>query len=235
MNHRPIEAVVPKTDLAKETQKLDAQVAKCKMGIAWVNLLAISKRLKFGVYNDRPENEAETNKLVGCFQTNGIVSMKDVAAIPIIMKRSRVANVDALKNNFDEPEEIVELELADSDHIVVASGQHRLAALNKYEQSLKDEYASLEKKRQKINALKNVNQEHIATFNECHDEMGRVKGLLYDIGKWAVIIYDEGEREVRTGRAEQRRVHRAFDECHVPLMCTHVRAGQLVNARTCVL
>ncbi|KAG1719863.1 hypothetical protein EDD22DRAFT_854788, partial [Suillus occidentalis] len=191
MNNRLIEAVPPKMDVAKETQKLDAMVAKCKIGVAWVDLLNVAKHLKFGVYNDRPENEAETNKLVGCFQSNGIVSMKDVAAIPLIMKRSRITNLDSLKPNFDEPEEIVELEIEDGEGIVVASGQHRLAALKKYKHVLLDEYSSFEKKRQKIRALKNVNQEHVTAFNECHEEMGRVKGLLDEIGKWAVIIYDE--------------------------------------------
>ncbi|KAG1758542.1 hypothetical protein EDD22DRAFT_956780 [Suillus occidentalis] len=191
MNNRPIEAVAPKTDVAKETQKLDTQVAKCKLGVAWVDLTKIAKRLKFGVYNDRPENDAETNKLVGCFQVNGIVSMKDVAAIPLILNSSRVTNIDLLKKNFDEPEEVVELELEDVDPIVVASGQHRLAALKKYKQSLLDEYSSFEKKREKINALKQVTQDHISTYNECHEEMGRIKGLLEDVGKWGVILYDE--------------------------------------------
>ncbi|KAG1761152.1 hypothetical protein EDD22DRAFT_954302 [Suillus occidentalis] len=171
MNNHPIEAVPPKMDVAKETQKLDAMVAKCKIGVAWVDLLNVAK--------------------LGCFQSNGIVSMKDVAAIPLIMKRSRITNLDSLKPNFDEPEEIVELEIEDGEGIVVASGQHRLAALKKYKHVLLDEYSSFEKKRQKIRALKNVNQEHVTAFNECHEEMGRVKGLLDEIGKWAVIIYDE--------------------------------------------
>jgi hypothetical protein len=109
------------------------------------------------------------------------------------MNSAHVRNLDALQKNFDEPEEIVELELEDTDPIVVASGQHHLAALKKYKQGLLDEYASFEKKREKINALKHVSQEHIVTYNECHNEMARVKGLLEDVGKWGVIIYDEGQ------------------------------------------
>ncbi|KAG2336538.1 hypothetical protein BDR05DRAFT_1005753 [Suillus weaverae] len=207
MNNRPIEALAPKTDIAKETQKLDTQVAKCKAGVAWVNLLEIAKRLKFGVYNDRPENDAETNKLVGCFEANGIVSMKDVAAIPLILKMSRLRNVDSLKLNFDEPEEVVQLELNDDKAIVVASGQHRLAALRKYKQSLLDEYSLFEKKREKIRALKQVSQEHVAIYNECHEEMGRLKGLLHDIGKWGVIIYDE-EKLLAKGTAAANHLSR---------------------------
>ncbi|KAG2130917.1 hypothetical protein DEU56DRAFT_914675 [Suillus clintonianus] len=191
MNNRPIEAIVPTTDIAKETQKLDSQVAKCKVGVAWVDLLAIAGRLKFGVYNDRPQNESETNKLVGSFETSGIVSMKDVAAIPLIMKTSRLKDAKSLVKNFDDPEEVLELEMRDLKAIVVASGQHRLAALQRYNQSLLDEYSALETKREKINALKHLTTDHIATYNDCHTAMCRVKGLLYGIGKWGVTIYDE--------------------------------------------
>jgi hypothetical protein len=81
MNNRPIEPLALKMDVAKETQKLDMQVTKCKLGVAWVDLTKIVKHLKFGVYNNRPENDVETNKLVGCFQLNGIISMKDVTAM----------------------------------------------------------------------------------------------------------------------------------------------------------
>ncbi|KAG1765579.1 hypothetical protein EDD22DRAFT_951058 [Suillus occidentalis] len=61
MNNCPIEAVPLKMDVAKETQKLDAQVVKCKIGVAWVDLLNVAKHLKFGMYNNWPENEVETN------------------------------------------------------------------------------------------------------------------------------------------------------------------------------
>ncbi|KAG1739081.1 hypothetical protein EDD22DRAFT_959421 [Suillus occidentalis] len=191
MNDRPIEASIPKVDIAKETHKLDNQVAKCKVGIAWVDLLKIGNRLKFGVYNDRPENETETKRLVGCFERYGILSMKEVSAIPLILKTSRLKDATKLTKSFDEPEDIVELELKDLDEIVVASGQHRLAALRLYNQTLQDEYKVQGKKREKIRALKNTSQEHIASYNECHDEMCRLKGLLHGNTKWGVVIYDE--------------------------------------------
>lgn len=193
MNDKPIEATISEKDVAKETLRLDTQVAKCKAGVAWVDLLSIARRLKFGVYNDRPKNDAEINKLIGCFEASGIVSMKDVAAIPLIMKTSRLKDANSLAKNFDDPEEVGELEMNDLEAIVVASGQHRLAALQKYRASLQDAYDTLEKKRTKIRQLKGLTEEHVATYNECHKEMCHLKGLLYGIGKWGVIIYDEGE------------------------------------------
>lgn len=157
-------------------------------------MLAMKRRLKFGVYNDRPQNEAEVNKLVACFQESGIVSMKDVTAIPLIMKTSRIDNKDSLVKNFDDPDVVPELELdiEDIDTIIVASGQHRLAALEKYNYSLKEQYQKHVSKRKKVEVLKNINQEHVATFNEAHQAMCELKGAMEDVGKWGVVIYDEG-------------------------------------------
>lgn len=168
-------------------------MAKCKVGIAWVNLLEIADRLKFGVYNDRPENETETKRLVGCFEKYGILSMKEVSAIPLIMKTSRLKDATKLTKSFDEPEDMVELEMNDLDDIVVASGQHRVAALRLYNQTLNDEYKVHEKKREKLRALKTTSRDHVASYNECHDEMCRLRGLIDGNKQWGVVIYVEGE------------------------------------------
>ncbi|KAG2336036.1 hypothetical protein BDR05DRAFT_1063727 [Suillus weaverae] len=153
LDERPILPQIPKTDIAKETQRLDTQVAKCKAGVAWINLLEMQDRLKFGKYNDRPPNDAEINKLIGSFKSSGIVAMKDISAIPIIIDLRRIKTGLTLATGFNEPDDVPELELVDKEDIIVASGQHRLAALCKYHQSVEDELASLEKKRAKIAGL----------------------------------------------------------------------------------
>ncbi|KAG2740903.1 hypothetical protein P692DRAFT_20752124, partial [Suillus brevipes Sb2] len=40
--------------------------------------------------------------------------------------------------------------------------------------------------------LKNMNQEHVASYNEAHQAMCKLKGVMEDVRKWGVIIYDEG-------------------------------------------
>ncbi|KIK40033.1 hypothetical protein CY34DRAFT_107948 [Suillus luteus UH-Slu-Lm8-n1] len=47
--------------------------------------------------------------------------------------------------NFNEPEEIIKLKIADADSIIIASGQHHLTMPNKYSQSLKGLLHDLEK------------------------------------------------------------------------------------------
>ncbi|KAG1725502.1 uncharacterized protein EDB91DRAFT_1254766 [Suillus paluster] len=147
LDERPIRAQ-DGNNLAKQMQKLDTQVAKCKAGVAWIDLLAI-------------KNEAETNKLISSFRGSGVVSMKMKAAIPIIIDTKRIKTGLELAANFDDPDDVPQLELKDKDDIVVASGQHRLSALRRYVQQLEDEYASLEKKRGKISTLKHLTEDHI--------------------------------------------------------------------------
>ncbi|KAG0697725.1 hypothetical protein DFH29DRAFT_1071474, partial [Suillus ampliporus] len=193
LDTRPVQAEAPKHDIGKETQRLDTEVAKCKAGVAWIDLLEMGDRLKFGVYNDRPENDTETNKLVGSFKSSGIVPMKDTSAIPLILDIKRVKNVKTLGNDFTVPDDVPELQLKDSAKIVVASGQHRLSALRRYYQSLEDEYQALEKKRTKITNLKHPSEEHVQSFNEMRDEMCSIKGVMEGVGKWGVVIYDQGK------------------------------------------
>ncbi|KAG1717389.1 hypothetical protein EDB19DRAFT_1840219 [Suillus lakei] len=77
----------------------------------------MAKRLKFGVYNDRAENETERNKLIASFQKAGIVSMRETSAIPIIVDMKRLRSGLTLSSDFTEPEKIRELDLVDRDEI----------------------------------------------------------------------------------------------------------------------
>src|SRR5882757_5568740 len=189
LDERPIEAKTAKDDIAKETLRLDSQVAKSKAGVAWINLLKIRSKLTFGVYNDRLENEVETNKLIASFKNAGIVSMKETSAIPIIVDLKRIKKSVKLSMDFSEPDEVAELGLVDNNAIVVASGQHRLSALRKYAQSLEDELAGLEKRQTKIAGLKHLTEDHVTSYNNIREEIALTKGLLEGIGKWGVIVY----------------------------------------------
>jgi hypothetical protein len=188
---RPVVAQAPKIDPGKETQKLDSQVSKCKAGVAWIDILATINTLKFGTYNDRSENKAETVKLMGSFK-GGIVPMKDSSAIPIIINLKRIKPGLTLAPDFTNPEEVPQLELSDGNEIIVASGQHRLAALKRYHGGLKDELTALTKKCAKIKELKHPSQDRIDSYNAMRLEMSEILGQLEGIGKWGVTVYNEG-------------------------------------------
>ncbi|KAG1717317.1 hypothetical protein EDB19DRAFT_1923437 [Suillus lakei] len=190
LDMRPVVAQAPKIDPGKETQKLDSQVSKCKAGVAWIDILATINTLKFGTYNDRSENEAETVKLMGSFK-GGIVPMKDSSAIPIIINLKRIKPGLTLAPDFTNPEEVPQLELSDGNEIIVASGQHRLAALKRYHGGLKDELTALTKKCAKIKELKHPSQDRIDSYNAMRLEMSEILGQLEGIGKWGVTVYNE--------------------------------------------
>ncbi|KAG2053955.1 hypothetical protein BDR06DRAFT_971872 [Suillus hirtellus] len=190
LNTRPLEPLVLENDVAKQTQKLDMQVGKCKAGVGWMNILALSKQLKFGTYNDRAENESETNKLVMLF-CDGIMSMKDQTAIPIIIDIGRIKNAKSLSKDFLDLGDIPELEFLNTDPIVVTLGQHRLAALVKYKQQLDDEYNILAKKRDKYRGMDKINAEQMAMYNVVQFDMCLIMGITVTIGKWGVILYDQ--------------------------------------------
>ncbi|KAG2063371.1 hypothetical protein BDR04DRAFT_1123303 [Suillus decipiens] len=177
----PVTAEAPANNISKEMQKLDTLVGKCKVGVAWMNILVYVLHLKFGTYNDRPKNDTETNKLVLVLKSKGIITMKDLTAISIIISRKQIGNIDALAHDFSEPSEVPELKITDNDIIIVALGQHRLAV---------DERGLLQKKLVKMAELKNVMPEHEQDNKVYHEWLSNVLGKLAELGNWGIIVYD---------------------------------------------
>ncbi|KAG2120461.1 uncharacterized protein F5147DRAFT_646966 [Suillus discolor] len=146
-------------------------------------MFALHEQLKFSMYNDRPENAAEMNKLIVSFCNVGIISMKEIAAIPLIVDIKCIKNVNSLTKDFLDPGEVTELEMLDDESIIVASGQHRLIALVKYQQSVEDELASLTKKHDKIRDMGTLTEDHLEMYNTLQDIMGNHMELLETMGK----------------------------------------------------
>ncbi|KAG2354423.1 hypothetical protein BDR07DRAFT_1494637 [Suillus spraguei] len=190
MDKRPVEANAPTNDPAQATRKMDAQLAKCRLGVAYIDILKIQNTLLFGKYNDRPEVEKEVNKLFTSFKKEGVLAMREDTAIPIILSNTRLKSGLRLALNFNE-EEVPQLQLKDTHAIVVASGQHRVAALKKYSKNVMDEIASIEKRRHKIDEMRNPTGEHITEYNRLRMELGELQGALILMAKWGVIVYSE--------------------------------------------
>jgi hypothetical protein len=124
MDKRPVEANAPTNDPAQATQKMDMQLAKCRLGVAYIDILKIQNPLVFGKYNDRPQVEREVNKLITSFKKEGILTMREDTAIPIMLSRTRLGSDLHLALNFNDDDEVPQLQLKDKHAIVVASGQH---------------------------------------------------------------------------------------------------------------
>lgn len=121
------------------------------------------------------------------------MSMKDQTAIPIIIDITCIKNANSLLKDFLDPGDIPELELLNQDPIVVASGQHRLAALVKYKQQLDSELNVLTKKQDKFRSMEKITTDQMDTYNAVQLDMCIILGITESIGKWGVIVYNQSE------------------------------------------
>jgi len=174
-------------------QQLDKKVAKCKVGVAWVNLLTMKNQLMFSKYNDQMEKDSEWAKLIASFKASGIVLMRDLSAIPIMIRVSRLKSGLTLAQDFSDPDTVPQLELGDVDVIIVALGQHRVSALKQHHKALQDELMVLEGRCAKISEASELMQEMIDEHKVLQGETGQLKGQLDGIGKWGIIVYDESK------------------------------------------
>ncbi|KAG2337508.1 hypothetical protein BDR05DRAFT_952582 [Suillus weaverae] len=199
MNKRPVQAKERTTDPAQNTQRMDAALAKCRIGVAYIDILKIKNSLVFGKYNDRPQEPREVNKLLASFKKEGILAMREATAMPIMLSGARVKTGLSLAVNFDIPDAVPQLQLKDVNDIVVASGQHRVAALKRYFEIVTGEMMRIEQRCDDIAALKNLSPEHLTEFNSLRDQLDELQGMIILMGKWGIIVYDEVERLQRLG------------------------------------
>ncbi|KAG1901145.1 uncharacterized protein F5891DRAFT_1187843 [Suillus fuscotomentosus] len=191
MNKRPVQAKERTTNPAQNTQRMDAVLAKCRIGVAYIDILKIKNSLVFGKYNDRPQEPREVNKLLASFKKDGILAMRDATAIPIMLSGARVKTGLSLAVNFDIPNAVPQLQLKDVNDIVVASGQHRIAALKRYFEIVTGEMMHIEELCDDIAAVENLSPEHLTEFNRLRDQLDELQGIIILMGKWGIIVYDK--------------------------------------------
>ncbi|KAG1717316.1 hypothetical protein EDB19DRAFT_1840415 [Suillus lakei] len=187
----PIPSVVPTDELAAKIQCLDVALAKARIGIGKINILKLENRLTFGVYNDRPEKTTEINKMLTSFESHGIQAFTEVNALPIIIHRSRLSPDQTFDANWNQPETLINVCITDAKEIVLASGQHRVAALKKMYQSYLDEFITYSQHLKQLEDLATHTDMHFEDHAAIQDRMVKVKGHIDHDGEWGVILYDE--------------------------------------------
>ncbi|KAG1726755.1 hypothetical protein EDB19DRAFT_1833326 [Suillus lakei] len=191
----PIPSVVPTDELAAKIQCLDVALAKARIGIGKINILKLENRLTFGVYNDRPEKTTEINKMLTSFESHGIQAFTEVNALPIIIHRSRLSPDQTFDANWNQPETLINVRITDAEEIVLASGQHRVAALKKMYQSYLDEFITYSQHLKQLEDLATHTDMHFEDHAAIQDRMVKVKGHIDHDGEWGVILYDEAQQK----------------------------------------
>ncbi|KAG1717541.1 hypothetical protein EDB19DRAFT_1922612 [Suillus lakei] len=202
---RLAQSVVPTDELAAKIQCLDVALAKARIGIGKINILKLENRLTFGVYNDRPEKMTKINKMLTSFESHGIQAFTEVNALPIIIHRSRLSPDQTFDANWNQPETLINVRITDAKEIVLASGQHRVAALKKMYQSYLDEFITYSQHLKQLEDLATHTDMHFEDHAAIQDRMVKVKGHIDHDGEWGVILYDEGSHHVCAGASAQQK------------------------------
>src|SRR6267154_2820114 len=198
MDSRDVAAKNPSVDPAGEDLRLDKMCHSARIGHGYINALTIENELKFGTYNDRPEKATETNKMLTSFEMRGIKSLKEENALRIVVKRDRLAADQTFDGDWLDKETLTEVKFQDKACLVLASGQHRVAALRKMNRNHMEALSGLGKQNDKLLDMDNPSEEQLEEQREIVESMSELKGKLRMIGDWGVILYDEGERYAAT-------------------------------------
>jgi hypothetical protein len=193
LDSREFTAKAPKIDPAADGVRLDKACLGARIGKGYINPLTIENDLVFGTYNDRPLHATQTNKMVVSYETRGIQSLKEENALRIIVQRSRLVPGQTFEGEWLDKGTLTDVQFADTKPLILASGQHRIAALKKVNKTTCDQLHQYLKRNERfleIEAPSEVDQHEQKALGE---EISELKGKLALLGTWGVILYDEGE------------------------------------------
>ncbi|KAG1790030.1 hypothetical protein EV424DRAFT_1355502 [Suillus variegatus] len=178
-------------DVALEHERRDAAVAAAKIGMGKINVLTIANMLKFGTYNDRLKNNSHVNKMIASFEKNGIQWGTQANALPIVIERARISPGQTLEGSWTDSTTLKEVKFTDQEPLIFASGQHRVAALQKYTKRYSDEAEELQARLKHLEGEDSVTKEEAEEHADVRKRLGDVKGHLTRIGMWGVVLYDK--------------------------------------------
>lgn len=193
LNTLPVQATSTTDDVALEHERRDAAVAAAKIGMGKINVLTIANMLKFGTYNDRLKNNSHVNKMIASFEKNGIQWGTQANALPIVIERARISPGQTLEGSWTDSTTLKEVKFTDQEPLIFASGQHRVAALQKYTKRYSDEAEELQARLKHLEGEDSVTKEEAEEHADVRKRLGDVKGHLTRIGMWGVVLYDKGE------------------------------------------
>ncbi|KAG1765966.1 hypothetical protein EV702DRAFT_1050825 [Suillus placidus] len=191
LDMRPVQAKIYGDEQAAKIQQLDAGLEKAKIGIGKINLLEIENKPIFGTYNDRPQKSTEVNKMLTSFEKNGIQSCKEVNTLAIVIEASRIRPNQQLNGSWSNVETLENVKFTDNNPIILASGQHRYAALKKMEETYREDEKAIEKRLVRLQDLATKSDEDVEEHIELRNVLSEIKGQLCGMGVWGVTLYDK--------------------------------------------
>ncbi|KAG2361215.1 hypothetical protein BDR07DRAFT_1486205 [Suillus spraguei] len=192
-------AQTPTDELATKALELDKAVQGAMIGIGKINVLQMDNEFTLGKYNNRPQNQMEVNKMVTSFKAHGRQWFKDSNALAIVIQPERLVAGQNLISNWSGPDSLNEVKFKDMHPIILATGQHRIAALRKMAIALVNEEESPESRITCIEEFNNPTEEQVEEHEEIKKCLSVVKGELDAMGFWGIMIYNQDVIEAGKG------------------------------------
>ena len=203
---------------------LEKQLLSAFIGYARYDVLGNKSKLTFHRWNDRKVHATQLNALITSFKVDGVNRFNASNAIPVVISKKHVVN-GTYGDDGNAMEELLELKLTEDAEkmiaakkavIYVASGQHRIAALEQYQNFLEKLKSESVKARERLEkrAVGEVDDMEIEVENEIEKpKRDEIDGSLAFKGQWLVAIYDLGESNVNVDHHFAHIVH--------PLLCAN--------------
>lgn len=193
LDTRAVGATSDMQDPAERVSVLDKKLESAVLGIGKINILGIGNELVFGRYNDRALKTSEVNKMITSFEKHGMQWTKRENAIAIVIEATRLAEHQDLNGTWNSAETLPTIRFKDVKPIHLASGQHRVSALNKMLDKYKHDKETLSKRMERLEDKDSLEADEVVEHEGLREKLGRVNGHLERMGQWGVIVYDIGE------------------------------------------
>lgn len=173
------------------------ELNKALFSIATVDLLDPVRPIRHGTFNTRPINKAALHNLVQIMESAGVHSNLYSTAIPILASPEHI-DPSSIFTDITKINQAPELKLSEKGELEVekffaAGGNHRTAAIGVLNERLESRIEQLEseiKTKEEKNSNKSKSK---ARLEELRQELGTLKAKKGELGKWTVLLYDEGK------------------------------------------
>jgi hypothetical protein len=173
---------------------MDKAMHDAMIGYGTFNVLKIENTLKFGTYNDRPQKSTKVNKIITSFENHGHQWFKEANALAMVIDPACVGNLEELEEwEWEDPEGLREIVFEDEDTLLMASGLHCVAALQKMAEGYVAERDALEKNIECLASAQNPTDEAVEEYKTLRDRLAIVLHELESTGMWSVKLYDRSQ------------------------------------------
>ncbi|KAG9311944.1 hypothetical protein JVU11DRAFT_8205 [Chiua virens] len=199
------------TAAEKADVEKDKRLSSALIGYSKFDVVTNKSKMTFRRWNDRDLIKDQVNKLVTSFMVDGVNRFKVANAIPVAIRKEDVKagsygsdghameDLKYMELTLDAQKRVIE---TGQSAIIVASGQHRIAALEQYHTFLG------KAKKESVRGMKALEKTKLTDVDDMEiDEENKIAkpkrdeidGSIAFGGEWIVIIYDLDKLDYELG------------------------------------